>query len=245
VRALVIDDVPINVQVQQEFMKGWGMRVESASSGEQGIAMMRDAARDGDPVRVALVDFLMPGMDGEMFARAARADDAIAGAVLVLATSAAQRGDADRFHAAGFNAYLTKPFRPETLASALESVLARGPGWRQDDPIVTRHSIAERRRSPTAPPPEKRAVPGVARPAFARVLVAEDNPVNQMVAGKMLERLGCRVDIAADGSEAVAMAERFQYDVIFMDIQMPVTDGLEATRSFARAPAEGTCESWR
>jgi two-component system, sensor histidine kinase and response regulator len=238
IRVLVVDDVAINVQVQREFMKGWGMRVETAPSGEQGLAIMREAARAGDPVRIAILDFLMPGMDGEMLARAVRGDKSIADTSLVLATSAAQRGDADRFHAAGFNAYLTKPFRPETLAHTLEAVLSRPRGWSKDEPIITRHAINERRRVP-APPAEQRAVPGVARTTLARVLLAEDNPVNQMVAVKMLERLGCRVDVAADGAEAVQMSERFPYDMIFMDVQMPVFDGLEATR-LIRARADGS-----
>jgi CheY-like chemotaxis protein len=248
VRALVVDDVAINVQVQREFLKGWGMRVDAAATGEQGLVIVREAARAGDPVRVAIVDFLMPGLDGEMFAHVVRRESALADMSLVLATSAAQRGDAERFRKAGFNAYLTKPFRPETLAATLEAALARAPGWRAEDAIITRHALAERKRAPGAlgapgapgaaapPPAETRAMPGVARATFARVLLAEDNPVNQMVAVKMLERLGCRVDVAGDGAEAVQMSERFPYDVIFMDVQMPVFDGLEATRLIRERP---------
>ncbi|HXD23323.1 MAG TPA: response regulator, partial [Gemmatimonadaceae bacterium] len=234
VRVLVVDDVEINVQVQRDFMRAWGMRVDTANSGGEGLAMMIDAARAGDPYPVAVFDFLMPGMDGEMLARAVRSEPEIADASLVLATSAAQRGDADRFHAAGFNAYLTKPFRPETLVRTLEAVLAGPRGWSADVPIVTRHSLAERAKIsgevPAPPPPQRRAVPNVARHTVARVLLAEDNPVNQMVAVKMLERLGCSADVAADGAEAVLMAAQFPYDLIFMDVQMPVFDGLEATR---------------
>jgi PAS domain S-box-containing protein len=231
VRVLVVDDVPINVQVQCEFMRAWGMRVDAATNGPQALVMMQRAAREGDPYRVALFDFLMPGMDGEMLARAVREDPTISDMSLVLATSAAQRGDADRFHAAGFNAYLTKPFRPETLVHSLEAVLAGPRGWSLDVPIVTRHALNERRRQTIIEPVvEKRVTAGVPRINVARVLLAEDNPVNQMVAVKMLERLGCRVDVAADGSEAVTMSGRFPYDIIFMDVQMPIFDGLEATR---------------
>jgi CheY-like chemotaxis protein len=232
VRVLVVDDVPINVQVQREFMKLWGMRVDAATNGHQALEMINKAVRDGDPYRVALFDFLMPEMDGEMLARAVRADPTLNDLSLILATSAAQRGDAERFHAVGFSAYLTKPFRPETLLHTVEAVLAGPRGWRKEDPIITRHTLSERMRAdaPQLKPVEKRAAPGVARTSVVRVLLAEDNPVNQIVAVKMLERLGCRVDVAADGQEVVAMSERFPYDLIFMDVQMPVFDGLEATR---------------
>ncbi len=232
VRVIVVDDVPINVQVQREFMKSWGMRVDSATNGNHALEMIRSAARDGDPYRVALFDFLMPGMDGEMLARSVRGDPALKDISLILATSAATRGDAERFHAVGFNAYLTKPFRPETLLHTLEAVLAGPRGWSKDEPIITRHALNERKRpdAPQLKPVEKRAMAGAPRMNVARVLLAEDNPVNQIVAVKMLERLGCRVDVAADGQEAVTMSERFPYDVIFMDVQMPIFDGLEATR---------------
>jgi len=143
---LIVDDVPINVQVQREFMKAWGMRVMSASHGAQALALLKEAVREGDPFRVAIFDFLMPGMDGEMLARAVRDDPSIADMSLVLATSAAQRGDADRFHRAGFNAYLTKPFRPETLLNTLEAIVSGPRGWNKNVPIITRHALNERRR---------------------------------------------------------------------------------------------------
>jgi CheY-like chemotaxis protein len=240
-RVIVVDDFPINVQLLREWLRVLGMRVDTASGGESALMQLRTAAADDDPFDVAVLDFLMPAMDGEQLGRLIRDDPALGGIRLVLATSSAQRGDADRFHAAGFNAYLTKPFRPETLVGALEVVLAREPGWRADEPIVTRHALNER---PRAAPPTAGAIPvepvKLPRPALAnragegralvRVLLAEDNPVNQLVATKMLESLGCRVDVASDGTEVIQMSGRFPYDLIFMDVQMPHVDGLEATR---------------
>ena len=235
VRAIVIDDVPINVQVMREWMRGWGLRVDTAENGEDALVVLRSAATAGDPVRLAVVDYLMPNMDGESLAREIRADHSLDGISLVLATSSASRGDAERFHQAGYNAYLTKPLRPETLAVALETVMAREAGWREADVIVTRHSLNERsatvkQEAQTAADDQVRTRAADTAHPLLRVLVAEDNPVNQMVATKMLERLNCRVDIANDGNEAVSMSLKFPYAVIFMDVQMPNLDGLEATR---------------
>jgi CheY-like chemotaxis protein len=229
VRALIVDDVEINVLIMREWMRSWGMRVETATHGDQALVMLRDAAQKKDPVRVAIIDFLMPGMDGDSLAREVRSDAQLAGTALVLATSSVTRGDAERFHGVGYNAYLTKPMRPETLLAALETMLARLPGWRAEEPIITRHSLNERRLAPSAKPTPRASRPESAN-AARRVLLAEDNPVNQLVATKMLEKMGCTVDIAADGIQAIEMSARFPYDVIFMDVQMPNLDGLEATR---------------
>ena len=239
VRSIVIDDVPINVQVMREWMRGWGLRVDTAENGEEALVVLRSAAAAGDPVRLAVVDYLMPNMDGETLAREIRADHSLDGISLVLATSSASRGDAERFHQAGYNAYLTKPLRPETLAVALETVMARDAGWRESDVIVTRHSLNERsatakQEAQTAADDQVRSRAADTAQPLTRVLVAEDNPVNQLVATKMLERLGCRVDIANDGNEAVFMSLQFSYAVIFMDVQMPNLDGLEATRQIRR-----------
>jgi PAS domain S-box-containing protein len=228
VRALIVDDVEINVLIMREWMRSWGMRVDAATHGDQALVLLRDAAVKKDPVRVAIIDFLMPGMDGDSLAREVRSDPQLAGMALALATSSVTRGDAERFHGVGYNAYLTKPMRPETLLAALETMLARPPGWRADEPIITRHSLNER-RLPAAAKPAATARP-VSVNAARRILLAEDNPVNQLVATKMLEKLGCTVDIAADGVQAIEMSARFPYDVIFMDVQMPNLDGLEATR---------------
>ena len=227
VRALVVDDVEVNVQLFREWLTSWAMRVETAASGGEALERLRAAAREGDPVRVAVVDYLMPEMDGEMLARTIRAEPALAQMSLVLVTSSGQRGDAARSHAAGFNAYLTKPCRSETLFAGLEVMLAGEPGWREHEPLLTRYALAERLQGHAV---ERRSSTDAMHAVHTRALVAEDNPVNQMVAVKMLQQFGCTVDVAGDGQEAAEMAAKFPYDVIFMDVQMPVVDGLEATR---------------
>jgi CheY-like chemotaxis protein len=207
------------------------MRVDTASDAERALAMLREAKQKGDPYRIAFTDYLMPKMDGEMFGKAIRDDPGIKDTLLIIATSAAQRGDADRFHAAKFDAYLTKPFRPSVVAAACEAVLTRAPNARESEPIITRHILLERSNRVSKPIAAIRTA-GRAKdePVVVRVLLAEDNPVNQLVAVRMLERLNCTIDVANDGREAVDMSARTPYDLVFMDVQMPNLDGLEATR---------------
>ena len=148
-----------------------------------------------------------------------RADPELAGLPLVLFTSGGQRGDAARFEAAGFDAYLVKPVPPEILRRSLAGVIgARQQGC--DIPLVTRHHVAE---AATLPPVPQREIRG-------RVLLAEDNPVNRKVARTMLNRLGVEVESAEDGQQAVRLWAAGHFDLIFMDCQMPVMDGYEATR---------------
>jgi PAS domain S-box-containing protein len=232
IRALVIDDVEVNVRLLTEWMRNWGMRVDAAPDGERALALMREAAKIGDPYRIAFSDYLMPRMDGEMLGRTIRSDPQLKDTLLIIATSAAQRGDADRFHAAQFDAYLTKPFRPSVVAAACEAVLTRRPQARDNEPIITRHILIERSNRVSKPIAAIRnAGRGNEPQQVIRVLLAEDNPVNQLVAVRMLERLNCTIDVANDGVQAVKMSAESHYDVVFMDVQMPNLDGLEATRA--------------
>ncbi len=156
-----------------------------------------------------------------MLGRTIKTDPQLTDTVLVLVTSAGLRGDAKRLTEAGFTAYLTKPIRQSQLWDTL--VMVRATQRHDNTTLVTLHSIAE---AHTTPPPAASALSLQLR---ARILLAEDNVVNHKVAVGMLEEFGCRVDVAANGLEAVRMVIQLPYDVVFMDCQMPEMNGYEAT----------------
>ncbi len=173
----------------------------------------------------------MPEMDGEMLGQTIKADPTLRQAVLLLLTSVSQQMDRQRLTAAGFAAVLVKPVRTLQLMNALATVW--GAQTLNDSPEDT--VVA----TPTRPHTTASAKPSTAEPLVrARVLLAEDNIVNQKLAVRMLEKLGCRVDVAADGQEAVEMLTMLPYDLVFMDCEMPELDGYAATREIRRR--EGT-----
>ena len=220
-RVLIVDDNAVNRHVVDEQIKQWSMRSTAVASGAEALRALREAYVAGDLFQFGLLDFNMPEMDGEVLARAIKSDRALAGTVLLLLTSAGQRGDAKRMTEAGFAGYLTKPIRASLLMDALATAWA---SLGKEVPLITRHLLAERRVSAAAEPL------GESEAIQARVLVVEDNPVNQRLVRLMLERMGCRVDPAANGKEAVEMARNLPYDIVFMDCQMPEMDGYQATR---------------
>ncbi|MFQ5846760.1 MAG: response regulator [Candidatus Methylomirabilales bacterium] len=226
-RALIVDDNEINRRLLQEQTTSWGLQSDGCSSAEEALAMLRDANDSGNSYQIAILDSKVPGMDSESLGRAIKGDPRLQGTVLVMLTAVGQRGDARRMAESGFAAYLVKPVRPSQLMDALAAVW----GARiQSVPtgLVTRHTLAESRAAKSPPPPE------TSRHIRAYVLVAEDNIVNQKVAAGMLEELGCRVDVAANGKEAVERVELLPYDLVLMDCQMPEMDGYEATAEIRR-----------
>ncbi len=226
-RVLIVDDNDVSRRVLQEQATSWGLDTDGCSSMTEGLARLRDASNAGKPFQIAILDSHVPGMDGESMGRAIKADPALREIVLVMLTSAGQRGDARRLGEAGFAAYLLKPVRPSLFMEALATVwgartLDRPTG------LITRHTLAESRAAKTPPPPE------TSRHIRAYVLVAEDNVVNQKVTAGMLEEIGCRVDVVANGKEAVERFEQLPYDLVLMDCQMPDVDGYEAAAEIRR-----------
>ncbi len=236
VRVLVVDDTEVNRRIMTEQLTHWAMRPTGVSTGADGLRRLDEARNAADPFQVVIVDYLMPGMDGEAFGRAVRVRPEFAEIRLIVTTSSGQRGEGDRFRNAGFDGYFVRPVRQSSLRAALSAVLSASNTPR---PFVTRHSLAEAKAVLPASGSGLQGRIGDAPFASTRVLLAEDNLVNQKVAVRMLERLGCRVDIAANGQEALAMSAQFRYDLIFMDCQMPELDGYEAATAIRQREGAG------
>jgi CheY-like chemotaxis protein len=232
VRALIVDDTAVNLRIVHEQLTHWAMRPTAADSAEEGLRELEEAAAAGDPFQIAIVDYLMPGMDGEAFGRAVRARPNLQSVRLIVTTSSGQRGEAARFHQAGFDGYFVRPVRQATLERALRVALAGTPGSQL---LITRHSLVESAQSTPTDSIDQPVAEMASRPI--RVLLVEDNPVNQKVATRILEKLGCGVDLAVNGAEAVTMTSESCYDLILMDCQMPELDGYEATAAIRQRAA--------
>jgi signal transduction histidine kinase/CheY-like chemotaxis protein len=225
-RVLVVDDNPTASGILCAYAKAWGCRPHAVPGGEQGLKALRRGVASGEPYAVVLVDMRMPGMDGEQFGRRVKSDETIRGTALVLLTSVGQRGDAQRATEIGFAAYLPKPVRRSVLYDCLVQLASRqaeGPSGATPAPrLITRHSLAEDARR-------------------LSILVAEDNPVNQKLAIKLLEKRGHSVVAVHNGIEALAALQERRFDLVLMDVQMPDMDGLEATAAI-RERERGTGE---
>ncbi len=213
VRVLVVDDHPPNRLLVMTLLRSWGCLAGEAADGMAALAELREAANRGEPYRVALLDMQMPAMDGETLGGLIKADPDLKATDLIMMTSLAQRGDAHRAKSVGFAGYLVKPVRQGHLQDVLSLTLGRKkyPAPHADAEIVTRHTGAEAR-------------------GRRRILLVEDNPTNQFVAVKILEKLGYHPDVAAHGKDALTALRNGPYDVVLMDCQMPEMDGFEATR---------------
>lgn len=218
-RILIVDDNATNRTILTRFVESWGSRSESADGAAQARAALALNAANGTPFDVVLLDLNMPDVDGIELGRSIAADTTLPPVVMVLLTSSGQRGEARRAQDAGINSYLTKPVRQAQLYDRLATVMGKGPAAKASEAIPAP-------RAPTAR--QERA---------GRILLAEDNPVNQRVATAMLARLGFGVDVVGDGAEAVKAATSTPYQVILMDCQMPVLDGYRAASEIRRLEA--------
>jgi signal transduction histidine kinase/CheY-like chemotaxis protein len=219
-RVLCVDDNATQRALLAVQFGAWGMRVDCVADGPQALHRLRMAHRDASPYTLVILDGQLPGMDSTALACAIKSDPLLAPAQLVLLTPFGSQGhNADARHA-GFAAYLSKPVRQSQLYDCIVTVMGT------DSAPSLQH-----------PPPSQNLSQEQIQ-WYGRVLVVEDNVVNQKVAANMLERLGCRVDVVANGLEAVETSSRIAYDCIFMDCHMPEMDGYEATAAIRQREAQ-------
>ena len=224
VRMLAVDDHPTNLEILAHYLRGWGVDVECLDRADQGLARLHGAAADGQPFRIAILDMQMPGMDGLALAAAIRAEPLIRDTRLLLLSSGGNGNDPAR-QTRLVDFALNKPVRQGLLRDALCQLTHGAPAPRPEPSAgASAEASAE------------------SAPLQGRVLLAEDNPINQKVACGMLRKLGLHVDLAGDGREALERiaAPGNRYDLVLMDVQMPEMDGFTATSVLrSREQAEG------
>jgi len=216
-RILIVDDNVTNQRVLSTQLVHAGYSVTTVSSGASALDELHSATASDQPFDMVITDFQMPDMDGAMLGERIIKLPDLANTRLVMLTSLDRHGDTPRLAAMGFAAYLTKPVRVRELLDAVARVMSGGPRqWQMDtQPMITLNMLTQ---------------PAAQRRFAGLVLLVEDNFVNQKVAVRFLERLGCTVEVASNGAEGVAACQQRQFDLVLMDLQMPVMDGMTATR---------------
>jgi len=216
-RILIVDDNVTNQRVLSSQLAHAGYAVTTVGSGSAALHELRHATASDHPFDMVITDFQMPDMDGAMLGERIISMPDLTNTRLVMLTSLDRHGDTPRLAALGFAAYLTKPVRVREMLDAIARVMSGGPRqWQMDtQPMITLNMLTQ----------------SAAQQRFrGHVLLVEDNFVNQKVAVRFLERLGCTVEVAGHGAEGVAACQQRHFDIVLMDLQMPVMDGMTATR---------------
>lgn len=211
-KVLVVDDNRTNRRILEGMLRRWEMKATSVEGGEEALTQLSAARAAAEPYALILTDMHMPKMDGFSLVERIRQRPELSTATIMMLTSAGHRGDALRCQELGVAAYLLKPIRQSELREAIARVL----GAKEQKgaiPLVTRYSLQDARDPLSS----------------LRVLLVEDNPVNRLLATMLLEKRGHRVAVAGNGREALDALENESYDLVFMDVQMPEMDGIEAT----------------
>jgi len=210
-RVLVVDDNATNRRFLSELLTSWQMRPEEAASGREALTLLNRAVRDGDPFKIVLLDSHMPEIDGFTIATKIRDNPFLGEPVMIILTSAGMPGDAARCRELNVSGYLTKPIRQGELLQALMFAFGRQPRHPESRILITRHYLRE-----NEPP--------------LRILLAEDNAINQKVAIHLLEKMGHQVYPVNNGNEVIKALKKDNFDLIIMDVQMPEMDGFKTAR---------------
>jgi len=210
-RVLIVDDNKTNRFILQEMLTGWKMQVTAACGGDEALERMKQEAADGQGFELLILDGCMPGKDGLATAAAVRQMPELKDTPIVMLTSSGRHGEAHRRRELGVLRHLTKPVRQSDLLAAIMAAVSG------EQPV-----------SAAPEPVEQVPLAGL------RVLLAEDNPTNQAVALRVLQKWGCRVTVVADGQKAVEAYRSESFDAVLMDVQMPQMDGYEATAEIRR-----------
>jgi PAS domain S-box-containing protein len=219
---LAVDDNATNRLILHEVLSRWGMKPTLADSAPAALVALQEAARRGRPFALVLSDVMMPGVDGIELAEQIRRRPDLAGAAVIMLSSTSQQ-DMVRCRQAGVAAYLTKPVKQSELLDTILTALVPAPGERR----------------PAARPERRPQADGQPAGSALRILLAEDNATNQLLAVTLLEKEGHAVTVAGNGKEALAALAKDSFDVVLMDMQMPEMDGFEAT-AHIRAAEQGT-----
>jgi CheY-like chemotaxis protein len=214
-RILVVDDNRASRFIMMEYLRAWGCRPVEASGGREALAILRGSVSSKEPFSLIFTGLHMPEMSGFDIAKEIRTIEPLKGLPIIILTSVGSRGDGKRSRSIGIQGYLTKPIRRDDLRKAVESVLgfSMGKELQEVTQLVTRHTITEDKRKEV------------------QILLTEDYPTNQQVAMRHLQNAGFQVDLVENGQQAFDAFKRKHYDLILMDIQMPVMDGYEATEA--------------
>ncbi|MBP2677538.1 MAG: multi-sensor hybrid histidine kinase [Deltaproteobacteria bacterium] len=212
-RVLVVDDNATNREILGKLLYSWGVQCRGAGEGEEGLRILRESASGGAPFDMAILDYHMPDIDGLRLAGMIKSDPSLAGIRLIMVSSVGIRGDGRKARETGISGYLTKPIRRDVLYESIAAVMGYV-DLGEEGTLVTRYTAARARRR-----------------IAGKVLLVEDNPLNQEVTLGMLSVLGVEADVAANGQEALDAIAAKRYDLVLMDCQMPVMDGYMTTRT--------------
>jgi signal transduction histidine kinase/CheY-like chemotaxis protein/ligand-binding sensor domain-containing protein len=218
-RVLVIDDNETNRRLLSHLLRRWKLCPEESTRGDQALEMLIQAANQNQPYDLAILDYQMPGLDGLQLAQAIRTNPSLQDTQLIMLSSSLSKEQRTQLESYGFSAIFPKPVRHSTLVRALEKIWGTSSSASPLTPATHHPQPVPTGTSPFA--------------AF-RILIAEDNPTNQILTRRMVEKIGCKADVVANGREAIEAMGRINYHLVLMDCQMPEMDGYEATQEIRR-----------